>query len=189
MKVINKTVPFILLLVANLFVCPKSFSQESIESESFIKHIQQTSDSSIVYYNWVALLLGQPKHYIISKQGDKFICSERRRQRSDYLYYNTDIDTTEYFNRALANNDYLKYWNIVMQYNPWLLKDDSDTTWKDTSGFSVDDGRALNLLLITKANIKHLSFDNPDIYEENVPGNINRQKVLKIEKIFEKVFQ
>lgn len=193
MKVTNKALRCIVVLVLFGLINVKVFSQHRIDSSNLVKFLQRNADSSIMFYNRIVLLKSYPNYLIISKKGDSLTlytyAHPGNSKHYDSIYNTVEIDANQYFHtKILSSENRLKFWNDIMRLKPWQLKDDRDTTYWDSGRFLVFDGYYLSLLLITKNNIRHLYYSNPDIYEEHRPGNVTRQKILKIEKTFQEVF-
>jgi hypothetical protein len=80
-------------------------------------------------------------------------------------------------------------WRSILKLYPWKLVDDNDSAFKQTPCKDYESGGpTLHLFLINKDRILRLAYHDPRFFEECTPGNINRQRMLKIEKIFESIF-
>lgn len=213
MKVINKAVSLISVLVMLIATSNNCIAQQTIEESNLIKYLQQNTDSTIICYTWsMWVLYGSvtPDYLIISRINNRTVYSTYsnpfrqfapaynipdgklavRFRMLDSLYRLTPIDTNKYFTpKYIDFNQRQAYWEQIMQYGPWQIKNDYESKWKDNEICNLKDGGYLNLLLITKKKIGYLKFYSPEYYEECSPGNINRQKAIKIEKIFEEAFK
>lgn len=80
----------------------------------------------------------------------------------------------------------------IKKNDPWQLADDK----RDGEGcppsvkdkYEIFDGGTILLYLISKSEIKTLSFYAPDFYEEKCPGGKGRQHILAIDALFSSLF-
>ena len=198
-----------LILVVSVLFMQKATCQRDIDSSNLLKFIQQNADSSIMYFFEGFPTLVRHSYLIISKVGDRYIYSSysdpykqfsiernlpkgeiaRKFRQESQAFNRTDPDTNKYYlPKIVPFSKQELIWKKITTLQPWKLKDDSDTTFKTKSQCEVDDGWVAHIILITKNSYKHLFFDNPDFYEKCSPGNVNRQKAIKIADIFSDTF-
>ncbi|WP_421944578.1 hypothetical protein [Pedobacter sp.] len=102
------------------------------------------------------------------------------------LYKNRQADINIFFNLVEINPDTsLRIWKDISKFKPWQLLDDK--SYPECSNIAIDAGYSI-MHLITKKEIKTLIYYAPYYYEEQCPGNKNRQGIVGIERLFEKNF-
>lgn len=176
--------------------------------------LKANMDSTIVYQstsNWDNI----PQYFMLSKKGDTLTAYK---YQALPLYYkkkillpkvmaskllrvqvidmsNLPVDINAYFNPIYIPQDSIKqFWNNLTILNPWQMKDDATDGYAcpipATGSYStIFDGGHVKLSLITKNEIKELSFYAPDFYEKECPGRTGRININKIEKYFSVYFQ
>ncbi|MET4542918.1 hypothetical protein ABIE26_000223 [Pedobacter africanus] len=172
------------------------------------KFMQVNADTTILLEHasgWI----GPPQYWILSKKGDTTTAYiYDLPHKADALVPNAirkaiqkasgfdplrKIEVNQFF-RPVAMPGRLKgkAWAILMAERPWSISDDKVDgrgcpPKKDRS--VILDGGTTNLYLITKGEIKKLSFYAPAFYEEQCPGRKGRQSILRIEKFFSDLFK
>lgn len=175
--------------------------------------LKANMDSTIILQfnsNWIH----SPEYFILSKKGDtltafkyqtlpaydnrivmpKSVASKLRKNRITQIF-STPIDINQYFNPQFIDPDSIrKLWNNLSSLHPWQMKDDAKDGLgcpleKGKDPIQIYDGGGITLFLITKDDIKKLSFYAPGFYEKECPGRKGRQDILKIEQYFLTHFQ
>lgn len=94
---------------------------------------------------------------------------------------------------ATTDQEAIRFWDAIAKHNPWAIADDKvdgegcpqnhKNAWN-----VIYDGGGIQLILITKNQIKKLDFYAPAFYDKNCPGRKGRKAILKIQKIFASKF-
>ncbi|KQR69862.1 hypothetical protein ASF92_14270 [Pedobacter sp. Leaf176] len=104
-------------------------------------------------------------------------------------FRNSLADINIFFNVLKVNADTAKkIWKDISKYKPWQMVDDKAyATCPPGTNYAVvlDDGYKI-MHLVTKKEIKTLIYYAPEYYEEQCPGNKNRQAIISINSIFYK---
>ena len=103
------------------------------------------------------------------------------------IFEKTVPDTNRYFlpkdvNPSLQDSA----WRAIIRFSPWALKDTISPEIEQK--YWVYDAGGISLLLITKDSVKKIVFYDPWDFQQYEPGKTNRKTILKIEKIFDRVF-
>ncbi|RZL63307.1 MAG: hypothetical protein EOO93_07955 [Pedobacter sp.] len=99
-------------------------------------------------------------------------------------FRNEPADVNIFFNVLDIDHDTsIRIWNDIMKFKPWQLLDDK--SYPQCSAVAMDAGYSI-MHLITKKEIKTLIYYAPYYYEEQCPGNKNRQGIVSIESIVRK---
>ncbi|WP_205313807.1 hypothetical protein [Pedobacter nanyangensis] len=177
--------------------------------------LQKNADSTLIFKyesNWMTL----PEYWVISKKNDtitryryKFDDRRARMPKSvrDTLSKINPIDLkaeykeiysvgiNKYFNALYTDNTTIKaFWGRLQRLSPWTINDDSVEGWgcppnEKGEVNQIYDGGGISLFLISKKEIKHLSFYAPDFYNKVCPGKKGRQAILQIEELFKDNFK
>lgn len=191
------------LLANNVIYC-----QENIELSPLVRFLQKNTDTTIIlYYPPAFPLIRYTDQLIISRQGADFVYSlysspykrysfghnppkneiGKKFTRDERTFENTAPDTNQYFLPKYVEplmRD--SVWKKIIKLRPWGLNDTMSVD--DEKHYPAYDAGGICIILITKTEIKRLCFYDPWDFEKYYSGNINRQRILKIEKIFEKTF-
>ena len=177
--------------------------------------LQKNADSTLIFKyesNWISL----PEYWVISKKSDtitryRYKFDDRRARmpksvrdtllkihpvdlRTEYkeIY---SIGINKYFNALYTDNTTIKaFWRALQHLSPWAINDDRVEGLgcppnEKGEVNQIYDGGGISLFLISKNEIKHLSFYAPDFYNKICPGKKGREAILEIEKIFNKYFK
>lgn len=90
--------------------------------------------------------------------------------------------------QPIKKSDAGKFWNQVLTLKPLQIDDNEAQQYCPDSKIKLFDGGSASLVVITRTEIKKLTFYSPEFYEEKCPGNINRQAIIKIKNLFENYF-
>ncbi|MCX2573885.1 hypothetical protein [Pedobacter sandarakinus] len=100
------------------------------------------------------------------------------------LFKNLPADINIFFNIVpLPPDTTKKMWQEISKFTPWKLLDDK--SYPECSAVIMDGGHSI-MHLITKTEIKTLVYYAPYYYEEQCPGNKNRQGITGIERLFDR---
>lgn len=196
---------YLILLFIPLFNINSGFAQDSLWLRPLHKFLQQNADSTVMFQresNFIEL----PEYTILSKKGDTITAykysappkidkrinlpSQIRKklyQRDRLDLFLTPIDANFYFNPIYIEADSLnQFWLSVSKLEPWKIKYDIPD-WpidKDGNKVQIYDGGYITFFLITKDNIKKVSYYAAHSYEKLMPGNKDRQKIIKMNDHF-----
>lgn len=186
-----------------IFFSKTVFAQPYNEKTPLHQFFKNNFDSTIIYFQWSSWNIS-PNYYILSKKDSNFYyytySSPYRRVKGynypgnlelkfiteNLIFEKTTPDTNRYlFPIQFHYSVQRKYWSEVNSYNLWILTDKVPISKKCESL----DGDEDTYYLITKSNIKLLSFYDADFFEECDSKNINRQNEIKTRNFILNIFK
>lgn len=105
---------------------------------------------------------------------------------------NGPADINAYFNGIKLADDSLKnFWTETRKLNPWLLAPDRTLAGCPTNKPipAISHTGEIIFYLITKDQVKRMEYIGVHHIEASCPGNITRQRVINLQKLFEYYFQ
>jgi hypothetical protein len=105
------------------------------------------------------------------------------------------LNVNEFLKPVLSNRKQLtNFWKFLNDLKPWQIPSElpnSSPCPKNDLGFSpkVLDGGPLHIILITKEEVKIITYDSPQAYDKLCPSNIGRAAVVEIDKLFGRHFK
>lgn len=193
----------LILAIIIFFFSKTVFAQRYNEKTPLHQFFKNNFDSTIIYFQWSSWNIS-PNYYILSKKDSNvyyFTYTSPYRKVKGYNYPgNLDLKfITEdlIFEKTIpGTNRYLfpiqfyysvrkKYWSEVNSDNLWNLTDRIPLSKKCDS----EDGGEDTYYLITKSNIRLLSFYDADFFEECDSKNINRENEIKTRNFILNIFK
>ena len=184
-------------LIICLFVagCFHLVNAQVVRDETTAMHrfMQANADSTIVV-QYTGGWIDPPMFYLLSKKEDTVTCylykDDRKytsinavprkigvamSSRTWYDIYKTPVDINRFFNvYEIQPDSLIAFWNKVSALKPWEIKDDSiegkGCPIAKNRSITIDDGAGICVHLITRDNIKTLTFYEPDSFERYCPG-------------------
>jgi len=199
----QKAIVLLAIIVSSYSV----FGQSKANEIPLFKYLQENFDSSVVW-NSINAWSPEPHYKIISKnnKGLAFFTymnpyghfSARAypyelAEKFNMLSINyrfSKPDTNRYFLPVIVYYQYQdSLWHSIRKNDLWHLKDDKDEgEGCRISRCDIHDSGENYFFLITKNDIKELSFYDPFFYESCCPGREGRQKIIRIIDSFNKSF-
>ncbi|TCD28994.1 hypothetical protein EZ456_02205 [Pedobacter psychrodurus] len=199
-----------IIFILMLTLCSAiTFAQKKHSATPLFKFLKANADSTIVM-SYESSWGINPVYFMLSKKGDTInaytykiaVVLDQRNvvpHNIQYrLYQNTqalaDVNSNFYIN-YLSSDSLKNFWKEIVALKPWNINDDQTDgagcpVEKDSLQRQIRDGSTIKLHLITKKEIKELSFYAPEYYEKQIcPGRVGRQTILRIEKLFETYVQ
>jgi hypothetical protein len=168
--------------------------------------LRENADTTIIFRytsNWIRL----PEWFILSKKGDTLTAYSYqphpffdprielpeamalKLKKRIVRIRSVSVDINDYFNPVYLDHDtIITFWRNVTLLNPWRIKDDA----QEGTGCPVVKGKQRNYIfdaggisvdLITKNEIRNISFYAPDFYQKECPRK-GRAAILELEKYF-----
>lgn len=99
------------------------------------------------------------------------------------------LENTLFYPIPLAKVEALDFWRKIMLVKPWEINDDIQNQYCPDPKIKLFDGTQITLFMVTKTEIKSVSFPSPDFYEEKCPSNKHRKAILKVQELFKTNFR
>lgn len=192
----------LILFILTFFSFNILIAQKYNEKTPLHQFFKNNYDSTIIFFGWSSWNIS-PNYCIIAKKdsnvyyftytspyrsviGFNYPGLSNKFMNEELLFQKTTPDTNRYF--LPVKFDYIvrnKYWIEINSFDIWSLTDNIPESKKC---FSNDTGED-TYYLITKKDIKILSFYDAEYFEECDSKNINRQNEIKTRNFILNIFK
>lgn len=172
-------------------------------SDMFYTSMKKYADTTFVLQTHYQRVLGVPNYYILSKKdtliniyyyGDLTKGIRMPKEIALKLKGLTLLDTNRvgvnvrFTPQSIKSSEAKNFWHQILALNPWGIDDSEAQQYCSDKSIKLYDGNLVSLVLITSTLIKKVEFYSPEFYEEKCSGNINRQTIIQIKRIFKDYF-